>query len=301
LTACGSGTFTKISKDGSFTTTYPSQFLTGDVYVLKDNEKIAGNIVGVGTTLVIENGALVTGDIDLMGGTLEVDGQVVGDLNIFAGNTTIGDTAVINGSINQILNQTSISPKAFISGEINTFIIPFSGKGNVGKSILNLLEWMKPGFWILLQLVRISLLLMATLIATALFTDPTFRVVKAIRKSPAVSWGVGVVISFAVPIIAVVLIVTICLSPIGLILLLAQAIAVVWSWTALSNIVGEQMTDWLKLDWSKEGTAALGAVLTGSLVALISLIPFGGFIINGAICAIGLGGIVLCRFGTIEP
>lgn len=118
------------------------------------------------------------------------------------------------------------------------------------------------------------------------------------RKSPAVSWAVGVVISFAVPIISLVLIVTICLSPIGLILLLANLIAIVWSWTVISNLLGQQVTLWLGLEWSKEGTAVFGAVLTGVIVSLISLIPMGGFLINSAICAIGLGGIVLSRFGT---
>jgi len=34
--------------------TYPSQFLIGDVYVLKNHEKIDGNLAGIGTTLVIE-------------------------------------------------------------------------------------------------------------------------------------------------------------------------------------------------------------------------------------------------------
>lgn len=297
LAACGTAPFSEIEQDSGFTTIYPSQFLTGDVYVLKNHEKINGNIVGIGTTLVIEDGAVVMGDISLIGGNLEIDGRVLGTVNVFAGTTTIDDSAIITGSINQILNQTNTSPKASINGEINTFIFPFSG-GEIGKNILNILEWMKPGFWVLLQVVRISLLILATLLATALFTNPTFTVMSAIRKSPAVSWAVGIVIAFAVPIISLVLIITICLSPIGLIVLLAYLVATIWSWTVLSNLLGEQVTRWLDLDWNKEGTAVFGAVLTGIFISLISLIPFGGFLINGAICAIGIGGITLSRFGT---
>jgi hypothetical protein len=218
---------------------------------------------------------------------------------VFAGTTTIDDSAIITGSINQVLNQTTTSPKSSISGEINTFIFPFSGN-EIGKNVLNLLEWMKPGFWVMLQLVRITLLVLATLLATTLFTDPTFSIVSAIRKSPAVSWAVGIVISFAVPIISLVLIITICLSPIGLILLLAFLICIIWSWAVLSNIVGAQMTHWLDLQWSKEGTAAFGAALVGIAISLISLIPFGGLLINGALCALGLGGIILSRFGTLK-
>ena len=297
LAACGYVPFNETERDSGLTTIYPSQFLTGDVYVLKNHEKINGNIAGIGTTLIIEDGAVVMGDISLIGGNLEVDGRVLGDVNVFAGTTTIDDSAIIIGSINQVLNQTTTSPKASISGEINTFIFPFSG-GQIGKNVLNILEWMKPGFWVMLQLVRITLLILATLLATALFTNPTFAVISAIRKNPAVSWAVGVVISFAVPIISLVLIVTICLSPIGLIALLVYLIGIIWSWTILSNIVGEQMTYWLDLDWSKEGTAVLGAVLTGISISLISLIPIGGLLLNSAILAFGLGGIILSRFGT---
>jgi hypothetical protein len=300
LAACGSAPFSQTEGNGSFTTTYPSQFLTGDVYILKDHEKINGNISGIGTTLIIEDGAVVMGNISLVGGSLEINGRVMGDVNVFAGTTTIDDSAIITGSINQILNQTTTSPKASIGGEINTFIIPFSGDGKIGKNILNILEWMKPGFWVVLQLIRISFLILATLLATALFTDPTFRVISAVRTNPAVSWGVGVVISFAVPIISLVLIVTICLSPIGLILLLAYLIGIIWSWSVLSNIVGEQMTRWLHLGWNKEGTAVFGALLTGILISLISLIPFGGLLINSTLCAIGLGGIIFSRFGTAK-
>ena len=239
------------------------------------------------------------GDISLIGGNLEIDGRVLGDVNVFAGTTTIDDSAIITGSINQILNQMNTSPKASISGEINTFIFPFSG-GEIGKNILNILDWMKPGFWVLLQLVRISLLILTTLLVTALFTDPTFTVMAAIRKSPAVSWAVGIVIAFAVPIISLVLIITICLSPVGLIVLLAYWICTIWSWALLSNILGEQVTKWLDLDWNKEGTAVFGAVLAGIMISLISLIPLGGFLINAAICAIGTGGIIISRFGTAK-
>ena len=297
LAACGTAPFSEIERDSGFTTIYPSQFLSGDVYVLKNHEKINGNIAGVGTTLIIEDGAVVMGDISLIGGNLEIDGRVLGDVNVFAGTTTIDDSAIITGSVNQVLNQTTTSPKASVSGAINTFIFPFSGN-EIGKNVLNLLEWMKPGFWVMLQLIRISLLILATLLVTTLFTDPTFSILSAIRKSPAVSWAVGIVISFAVPIISLVLIITICLSPIGLIFMLAFLICIIWSWAVLSNIVGDQMTRWLDLQWSKEGTAAFGAALLGIVISLISLIPLGGLMINSAICALGLGGIILSRFGT---
>ena len=297
LVACSSLPAAQADGEG-YTETYPSQFLSGDVYILKSNERIAGNISGVGTTLIIQEGALVTGDISLIGGNLDIEGQVNGNVNVLAGTAKLGDSAYVKGNLNQIFNQTDISPKAVIDGEINTFVIPLSGDQNFGKNVTNLLEWLKPTIWLLLQFIRIVGLIVFTLIATALFKQPTFNVIHAVRKSPAVAWGAGLLTIFSLPIISIVLIVTICLSPIGVILLIALLICVVWSWTVISNMVGIQMTRWLHLEWSPEGTAVFGALLVGITISAISLLPIAGFLINLFFCSLGLGGILLSRFGT---
>ena len=64
-----------------FLATYPSQFIAGDTYILKSNERIDGNIVGIGTSLIIEEDATITGDISLIGSTLDLAGKIDGNLN----------------------------------------------------------------------------------------------------------------------------------------------------------------------------------------------------------------------------
>ena len=292
-----------IMKNGDFSggqDTFPSQFLTGDVYILKSGEKIIGNIAGIGTTLVIEDGAQVTGDISLMASNLEVNGRVNGDVNLFAGTSTFNESAIVTGSINQIFNQLKASPEASIFGEINTYVFPTSGENNLGTGLPNLLEWAKPTFLFGLQVIRVIALLLFTLLAVYIFHIPTFRVIHSIRQNVAVSWGAGIITLFFIPIIALVLIITICLSPVGLILLLVYLICYLWGWTALSFIVGERFTHWLKFDWSDEATAAIGALLTGTIISLISLIPCIGFLMNTIISAVGLGGVLISRFGTLK-
>jgi len=297
LAACAGGSAAQ-PDDAGFINTYPSQLLTGDVYILKNHERITGNISGVGTTLIIEEGAVVMGDISLVGGSLEIDGRVTGDVNVVAGTAEIGDSAIITGSINQIINQINISPTAVVGGQINTYMFPVSGEQNIGKNVTNLLDWLKPGFWLLLQAIRITGMLIFALIAASLFRQPTLNVAAAVRRSPAVAWGAGLLSMFSIPFIALVLIVTICLSPIGVILLLALLVCVIWSWAVLSNMVGTQMTKWLHLDWSPEGSAVVGALFLGILISTVSLLPVAGFIINLALCSIGLGGVLLSRFGA---
>jgi len=298
LSACiGSGFRAEEEK---LSATYPSQFLVGDVYVLKKHEKIDGNIAGIGTTLVIEDGAAVTGNISLIGSKVEIFGYVAGDTNVFAGTTHIHNTAIIDGSINQIAHQINIEPGAHISGEINTFAFPAQlNIGETGK-LENISDWLHPTGWIAFQLVRNLILVFITVLIIFLFKIPTLRVVRCIKKNVAVSWGVGLLVILAAPIVSLFLIITICLSPIGIILILAFLIADIWGWAGISFIIGNNLTRWLKLDWPEEAEVAIGAVLLGLISTLLAFLPCVGFMISTLISAVGLGGIVISKLGTVK-
>lgn len=285
--------------DSAFGESYPSQFIVGDVYVLRKYEKIDGNIAGIGTTLIIEEGALVMGDISLVGSNLEISGYVAGDVNVFAGTSIIRDTAVVTGSINQIFHQVKIEPDAVVRGEINRFVFPTPASGNTGEKIVNVIEWLQPSRLLAFYIGRIAALVFATFLATSLFKTSTKRVSAAIRHSPAAAWGAGIISMIAVPIISLILLVTICLSPVGIVLILVFLLSTLWGWVALSLIGGEKLTQWLKLDWGVESTAVFGALIVGVLSVLISLIPCIGFLVNQVISAFGLGGVLLSQFGRI--
>ena len=298
LSACIGSSFR--AEEEKLSTSYSSQFLVGNVYVLKEHETIDGNIAGIGTTLVIEEGAAVMGDISLIGSRVEVFGSVDGDTNVFAGTTHIHNTAIINGSINQIAHQINIEPDAYISGEINTFAFPTQFSiGNTGK-LENISDWLHPNGWVALQLIRNLVLVFITILIIFLFKTPTLRVVRCIKINVAVSWGVGLLVILAAPIVSLFLIVTICLSPIGIILILAFLIADIWGWAGISFIIGNNLTRWLKLDWPEQAEVAIGAVLLGLASTLLAFLPCIGFVISMMVSAVGLGGIVLSKLGTIK-
>ncbi len=298
LSACIGSGFR--SEEEKLSTSYPSQFLVGDVYMLKKHEKIDGNIAGIGTTLVIKDGAAVIGDISLIGSKVEVFGCVTGDTNVFAGTTHIYNTAIIDGSINQIAHQINIEPGAYISGEINTFAFPIQlSIGETGK-LENMLDWLNPTGWIAFQLIRNLILVFITVLIIFLFKMPTLRVVRCIKRNVAVSWGVGLLVILAAPIVSLFLIITICLSPIGIILILAFLIADIWGWAGISFIIGNNLTRWLKLDWSEEAEVAIGAVLLGLASTLLAFLPCVGFMISTMISAVGVGGIVISKLGTVK-
>ena len=298
LSACTGSGFNV--EEETLLTTYPSQFLMGDIYVLKKHEKIDGNIVGIGTTLVIEDGAAVMGDISLIGGQMDISGSVDGDINVFAGSAHIYNTATISGSINQIAHQINVDPGAHISGEINTFAFPMQlSSENVG-GFEETLSWLRPAGWIVFQLIKNLILIFLTVPIIFMFKKPTLHVARCIKKQVAVSWGAGLLVMVAAPIVSLVLIITICLSPIGITLILTFLIANIWGWAGISFVIGDNITRWLKLDWPEEAEAAAGAVLLGLGSTLLAFLPCISFMISIMVSAVGLGGIIISNFGTIE-
>ena len=299
LSACTGSGFS-VDEEKALFTTYPSQFLMGDIYVLNKYEKVDGNIVGIGTTLVIEDGAAVVGDISLIGGQMDISGNVTGDINVFAGTTHVYETAIISGGINQIAHQINVDPGAHISGEINTFTFPMKLSSEIVGGVEETLSWLRPAGWIAFQLIKNLILIFITALIIFLFEKPTLRVARCIKKQVVVSWGAGLLVMIAAPIVSLVLIITICLSPIGIILILAFLLANIWGWAGISFVIGDNVARWLKLDWPEEAEAATGAVLLGLGSTLLAFLPCIGFMISMMISSVGLGGIVLSKFGTIE-
>ena len=134
-----------------------------------------------------------------------------------------------------------------------------------------------------------------------LFKDPTLKIAQQITNNIAVAWGVGLLISFAIPLVSIVLLITICLSPIGIVLIIVLFFANIWGWTAINFIIGENLIRWLKLEWHEEAVTAVGSIILGIISSVFALIPFVGFLANFMISAVGLGGIVLSKLGkTVE-
>jgi len=290
LTACGTGEF---SAQESFAATYPSQLLVGDVYVLKSHEKIDGNIVGFDTTLIIEEDASVFGDISLFGGESEISGRVAGDINLFGGTTHILKPAIITGTINKIANKMEIDPGAVITSEINTFTAPNRDLPESIEIPKEAENFLRPQTWVIFQIIRNLLLTFFNMLIIFLFKDQTLRVVNQMKKQPLVSWVVGLLSFIAAPLVALVFVITICLSPIGIIFLIALVITNLLGWTATSFFLGNRLIKWLKLEWREVVIVAAGSLLFGIFFTLIALIPFASLIASSLVSAIGCGSVVL--------
>ncbi len=278
-----------------------NQLFIGKSFTLEAGNVIKGDIVGIGTDLTLKSGSVVEGNILLIGSSLEMGGIVKGDLNLFAGNSRIIKSAILNGDINQFFHHVVLEQNAQVTGEMNSFIFPGFPAEQISGFISTATEWVRPNRWFMWGFSRTLVISLLALLAVLLLRKKTTRISTQIQSQPLIAWGAGIFIALATPFVAIILIITICLMPIGLLLLLALALSYLLGWLALGIVMGKLTQRWLRTHWTEELQAFMGSLILGLVTSIIGWIPCIGWIFNFIIGCIGLGAVIITRFGTVAP
>jgi hypothetical protein len=278
-----------------------NQLLIGRSFVLESENIIKGDIIGIGADLTLKPGSLVEGNILLFGSSLEVGGIVKGDLNLFAGNSRIIKSAILNGDINQFFQHVVLEQSAQVTGEISSFTFPGFPAEQFSGFISKLTEWFRPNRWLLWDLLRTLGLSFLALLAIILLRKSTTRICSQIQSQPFVAWGAGIFIALVTPFVALILMITICLLPIGLLLLMALALSYLLGWLTLGMVVGNLIQRWLQTHWVEEIQVFVGSLIFGMVMSIIGWIPCIGWLFNFIISCIGLGAVIITKFGVIAP
>ncbi|MGC8837032.1 MAG: hypothetical protein ACP5UM_01335, partial [Anaerolineae bacterium] len=163
--------------------------------------------------------------------------------------------------------------------------------------------WAETALAALIGLIRgvigalVTALLLAGLAILAMLFLPrhTRQVSTCAETAWPASLGVGILATLAAVAVAVVLILTLCLAPIGLLLLVATAAAWLWGLIAIGLLIGERLFQAANVaDVSPLWEAAAGV----ALLILATNVPCIGWALGLAAGLIGLGAVVLTRFGT---
>jgi len=123
---------------------------------------------------------------------------------------------------------------------------------------------------------------------------------RSVIAQPVAAGGLGLLTAFFGVTLIVVLAITICLSPVSLIGALVLGAAVILGWVALGLEVGRRLALAFKREWSDATQAGLGTLLLSFVVYAVGLIPCLGFIFGALLWMIGLGAVLLTRFGGQE-
>lgn len=285
--------------------------IIGENFTLASGETVNGSLIVVGGNATLEEGSRVRGDLVVTGGNAAVAGRVDGDMVVFGGRAHLQSTAIVEGQLVAIGGSLQRDEGAVVrGGEV---------KGFAGRYFFPNFRFFRPYRWQTwsfeeqpvanwffgrvmdaVQAVFLTLVIMALgVLVVTLLPRHTDQVARVVFGSPLPSLGAGFAVLVITAILAALLILTCCFSPFGLLLLLALAIAVLFGWIAVGLVVGQRLLEALN---TRQPMSKVVAVLVGLLlITLLTYMPCClGFLFSVGVASLGLGAVILTRFGTQE-
>ena len=282
------------------------QVIFGDVR-LRENAKLNGDLVVFGS-VIIEEGANLTGELVVMG-KAEIAGAVDGDV-LAAGDVALSESAHIYGDVSAV-GQVNREEGAIIDGQI----IPLDDEDfnwNLPMDIpFPLVErriervrpqtptWVQILSRIFRSILTIVLITLLAMVIVSIWPEPTERIGAVIEASPALAFGMGLLVFLVTFIVEVILFITICLIPFALLGWVVITVGLLMGWVAFGLVLGRRILS--SIFHQSEPSPLLAAVLGTALVTLVVelagvLPPLRGLAYL-LLLPLGAGAVVLTRFG----
>jgi hypothetical protein len=280
------------------------QFIFGGTYSLNEGEVLNGNLMVFGGTVDLDAGSKVNGSVIIAGGSLSVDGEITGDITAAGGATFLGSSAVVGGDAITIGGAFNQSPGAVIRGTVRqeepgdlNFTIPpdITQPGLRGPNlsfdfgIVGDILW---GFF------RSFALAVLAVIVTLFALPHTQRTADAVTQTPLLSSALGLLSIIVSSALLIVLAITIILSPLSLLGIVVLVLAVLFGWIALGLEIGQRLETMFRVNWTPQVSAGIGSLLLALIATIIGSIPCVGWIFPFLVTILGLGAVILTRFGT---
>jgi cytoskeletal protein CcmA (bactofilin family) len=279
----------------------------GGNFTLDSGETLHGDLVVFGGNVILETSSTVNGDTVVMGGNVTSNGTINGNLVALGGIVELQEEARVIGDLTVLGSSFEQASGAYISGTIVTGEnIPFDF--NLPSDI-GLFEGDFPVFQFReLPFVSASWFFFQVLIWTglavlvALFFQKQAPVVnRAAFGQPVMSIVVGLGITFIAPLVLIALILTILLSPVSLLGILALLAAWVLGMVSLSIEIGKKLAEALDQNWATPILAGIGMFILSLLFnGFQHIVPCVGFLPKFILGLWVTGAVVLTRFGTRE-
>lgn len=265
----------------------------GQDYTLMGGQTIEGSLVVFGGNVTVESGAVIQDDLVVFGGNVDMDGQLDGDVFILGGNIDLGPNAVVEGDVVSPGGNITQDPAAQIHGNQVSEVGPFFSHG----FSFDWFSWTLGGVvWSIFQALAMS----AVAVLIALFApDHLRRTTGTIVQRPVEAGGLGCLTLVLLPFILIITIITL-IGPVVIAFLTIIALAL--GWVALGYELGRRLSRAFNQDWTIVLEAWVGTLSLGVVVSLIGIVPCVGWIAGVVLGGIGLGAVLLSRFGTLgEP
>jgi len=287
-------------------------------YRLESGDTLSGSLVVFGGVVTLEEGSVVDGDVVVFGGNVTVDGVITGGLVGIGGVVSLTETAEVRGDLIAPATVVRRDEGAKIFGQIITENVPRvnielpedvpsipeitqpSFTNNVSRALQPVLSFFT-------TLARALVFSAVSVLALLLMPKNGKRVRTALEGNPGLSGGFGL-LSVAVFVTAVVMLallsITVILIPVTIpmiiVLSLALALSLLFGLMAAGAEVGRRMMNALKQTWSPTLQIAIGSFSLSFVLGLLSIGLWGvlGGLMTAVVSAMGLGAVLLTRFGT---
>jgi hypothetical protein len=270
----------------------------GGNFTLEDGERLDEDLTIFGGNATIKAGAVIDGSVRIFGGRLDLNGEVSGNISAAGGILNLGDEARIEGDVIVAGAVLDRETGAVIKGDLITDAgLPITDTRIDG--MLSPFYWQISSFASFLTFVFSSFALAALAVLVVMFFEkPTLNIARTSVRQPALSAGMGCMTVVVLPLAIVILILSICLLPVGLVLVLAAGVVITFGWIGLGYEVGRRLMEMLKQDWAEPFSAGIGTFFLVIVGGTLSQIPCIGWLFAAVITVIGLGAVLLTRFGT---
>lgn len=276
-----------------------NKFVTGGTYTLREGETLDGNLYVFGGIATLEEGSSINGNVVLTGGTLQVDGTITGDILATGGLVSLGSSALVDGNVTTIAAHLNRAVGARITGEVNTNIRgPFQVTIPGGVPVHNVRVGFHPlwdGLWFLFR----SFLWAAVAVLVVMFLPRhTERSAQALVAQPLVAGGVGLLTLVVVPLLLAAMAITLILIPVSL--LGGFLLTLIWCFGVIvvGTEVGRRLVLLLGQEWPLAIAAGVGTFLLTLVMNGIGRIDCIGWVVPVLVAILGVGTVLLTRFGT---
>lgn len=273
-----------------------------------ENSELRGDLTVFGP-LTMDTDAVVAGQLVVMGAA-DIDGRIEGDV-FAAGMLSLGENAYIEGDV-ATAGSMSRDSGAVVEGEVaavdegdwdirvpGPFVFP-RGWGRtveIGRTP----RWVS-AFWNLVRgIAGVVLISLLALILTSLWPTQIERVGRVVEEAPLTAFGVGLLTLILATLAAVLLAITICLSPFAFVGAIIVGVGVLLGWVALGMILGQRVLTGL---FKQTAPSPVVAAIVGTAVASFILALSRAFGLLHTLLLFLLvppaaGAVLLTRFGTV--
>jgi MFS family permease len=250
------------------------------------------NIVKINSDVVIEENTKVN-NVVVLGGQITVHGTVEKHVVAIGGSVVLTRTALVGGDVTALGGIIVVGNGADVHGslmEINS--------SNISDAISDILSddwqgwsWL---FAIFSLVVFLATLVIATLIV-ALIPKPILRISEGIALHTyraTISGFIGLLMIAPVAILLTLSVVGIVLIPLEIMLVAGAA---VFGFIAVARITGQRILSLMK----KPSDSLIRQVFWGLLILwIVGWIPYVGWMIKVLAIVLGMGAVMITRFGT---